>query len=114
MLCANGEYLLKLRYGAARCDYAHVRLELAYAPVGIGRVFDGNAHLREAVAYNFGDIFADVVLVAAERADQLAAVLENIAHEIAAHFACAVLNYSYFAIHIIASLFFQKKIWLYF
>ena len=27
---------------------------------------------------------------------------------------CAVLNYSYFAIHIIASLFFQKKIWLYF
>ena len=105
VFCADSEDIFKLRHRAARCDYAHIGLELAHASVGIGRVFDRDSDMGEAVADYFGDIFADVIFVAAERADKLPTVLKDVTHKITAHFACTVLYYSDFAIHLIASLF---------
>ena len=99
VLCADGENVLKLCYGAAGGYDAHVGLELADARVGSRRVFYLDADGREAVADDFGDVFADMVLVAAECADQLAVMLDHIAHEIAAHLAGSVLYYSDFAFH---------------
>ena len=99
MLGADGEDVLKLGYGAAGGYNAHVGLELADACVGGRRVFYLDADGREAVADDLGDILADMVLVAAECADQLTVMLDHIAHEIAAHLACSVLYYSDFAFH---------------
>ena len=104
MFCADGENVLKLGNGAACCDDAHIGLELGYASVGIGGIFDHHADMGEAVADYLRHILADVAFVAAECAHQLAAMLDNIAHEIAAHLARTVLNNSDFAIHKTASL----------
>ena len=103
VLCADGEDILQLRDGAARGDDAHIGLELTDALVRVGGVLDRDADEGITVAYNLGDILADVGLVAAESADQLTAVLKHITHEIAAHLTCTVLNDFDFAIHIIAS-----------
>ena len=104
MLSADGENILQLGNCTACCDDAHIGLELTDALFGIGGIFDRHADKGKAVADYLGYIFADVGLVAAECADQLTVMLDNIAHEVAAHLARTVLNNSDFAIHIIASL----------
>ena len=90
--------LLDARYKMADGGFNSCRAEK-------GRVFDRDSDMGEAVADYFGDIFTDVIFVAAERADKLPTVLKDVTHKITAHFACTVLYYSDFAIHLIASLF---------
>ena len=98
-LRADGEYLLKLRDRGACGDNADVGLELRHALLCRRRGLDRNADEGIAVANNLGDVLADVVLIAAECADNFSAVLKNVPHKVAAHLSRAVLNYSNFSFH---------------
>ena len=112
VLCADGENVLELCNGASRCDYADVGLELTDAPVGVCGIFNGDSDMGKASADYLGDIFSYVAFVAAECADQLSVMLDDIAHKIAAHLTGTVLNDFYFAIHYNCLL--VLKHWLFF